>query len=141
MMTGTLDGAAKMNGSGHARLRSLGGRYRLRPGEHSQRQNAQFETRQQSAKLGANGNVGPANGDPSSFSSLSADFMIAHARLSSNKITLVGNGIDVDGSGSMTMAGEGSLDYRAMPVLLRSGSNPLATILGGLAGAKLPTAR
>ena len=81
-------------------------------------------------------NVGPANGDPSSFSSLSADFRIADARLSSNKIALVGNGVDVDGSGSMTMAGEGSLDYQGNASLAASGNNPLATVLGGLAGAK-----
>ena len=56
--------------------------------------------------------VGPANGDPSSFSSLSTDFRIADARLTNDKISLVGNGVDVDGSGSMTMAGDGSLDYQ-----------------------------
>ena len=81
-------------------------------------------------------NVGPANGDPSSFSSLSTDFRIADARLSNNKISLVGNGVDVDGSGSMTMAGEGSLDYQGDASLAASGNNPLATVLGGLAGAK-----
>ena len=81
-------------------------------------------------------NVGPANGDPSSFSSMSTDFRIADARLSSNKIALVGNGVDVDGSGSMTMAGEGSLDYQGNASLAASGNNPLATVLGGLAGAK-----
>jgi hypothetical protein len=81
-------------------------------------------------------NVGPANGDPSSFSSISADFRIADARLSSNKIALVGNGVDVDGSGSLTMAGEGSLDYQGAASLAASGNNPLATFLGGLAGAK-----
>ena len=80
-------------------------------------------------------NVGPSNGDPSSFSSLSADFRIADARLSSNKITLVGNGMDVDGSGSMTMAGEGSLDYQGDASLAASGNNPLASVLTGLAGA------
>jgi hypothetical protein len=79
--------------------------------------------------------VGPASGDPSSFSSLSADFRIADARLSSNKITLVGNGVDVDGSGSMTMAGEGSLDYQGNGSLAAGGNNPLTGVLAGLSGA------
>jgi hypothetical protein len=81
-------------------------------------------------------NVGPASGDPSSFSSISADFRIADARLSSTKIALFGNELDVDGSGSLTMAGEGSLDYQGAASLAASGDNPLATMLGGLAGAK-----
>jgi hypothetical protein len=42
----------------------------------------------------------------------------------------------VDGSGNMTMAGEGSLDYQGDASLAASGNNPLATVLGGLAGAK-----
>jgi hypothetical protein len=81
--------------------------------------------------------VGPANGDPSSFSSISTDFRIADARLSNNKITVVGNGVDVDGSGSMTMAGDGTLDYQGDATLAASGNNPLGTVLGGLAGAKV----
>jgi hypothetical protein len=80
--------------------------------------------------------VGPANGDPSSFSSLSADFEIADGRLSSKKINLNGNGVDVDGSGNLTMAGEGSLDYTGDASLAANGNNPLATLLGGMAGAK-----
>ena len=80
--------------------------------------------------------VGPTNGDPSSFSSLSTEFRIADARLTNNKISLAGNGVDVDGSGSMTMAGEGSLDYQGDGSLAANGNNPLATVLGGLAGAK-----
>jgi hypothetical protein len=81
--------------------------------------------------------IGPANGDPSSFSSISTDFKIADARLSNNKIAVVGNGVDVDGSGSLTMAGDGTLDYQGDASLASSGSNPVATILGGLAGAKV----
>jgi hypothetical protein len=81
--------------------------------------------------------VGPANGDPSSFSSLFTDFRIANARLSSNKINLTGNGVDVDGSGSLTMAGEGSLDYSGEASIASSGRNPLGSIVAGLAGAKL----
>ncbi len=81
--------------------------------------------------------VGPANGDPSSFSSLSADFHIADAKLTSNKIALAGNGVDVDGAGSLTTAGDGSLDYQGDASLTASDKNPLGTVLGGLAGAKI----
>jgi uncharacterized protein involved in outer membrane biogenesis len=136
MMTGTLEGTAKANGtvvhssdplagitgSGQATIRN--GRM---PSLH-------LDSNLRSlAKMAS---VGPANGDPSSFASLSADFRIADARLSSSKIALVGNGVDVDGSGSMTMAGEGSLEYQGNASLAANGNNPLASILGGMAGAK-----
>jgi uncharacterized protein involved in outer membrane biogenesis len=136
MMTGTLDGTAKMSGAvTHSSDPLVGvtgsGQASIRNG------------RMPSLQLGGNlrslakmASIGPANGDPSSFSSLSTDFRIADARLSSKKITLVGNGVDVDGSGSMTMAGDGTLDYQGDASLAASGSNPMGTVLGGLAGAK-----
>ncbi len=80
--------------------------------------------------------IGPANGDPSSFTSLSADYHIADARLVSDKITLVGDGVDVEGSGSLTTAGSGSLDFQGNASLAASEKNPLGMVLGGLAGAK-----
>jgi len=137
MMTGTLEGAAKLNGlvthssdplvgitgSGQASIRN-GKMPSLRLDENLR-------------NLAKMANVGPANGDPSSFTSLSADFRIADGRLSSKKITLVGNGLDVDCSGSMTMANEGSLNYQGAANLAASGSNPLTTILAGLSGAKI----
>ncbi len=136
MMTGTLDGAAKMNGLDTHSSDPLVG---ITGSGQASIRNGQMP----SLQLGSNlrtlakmASVGPANGDPSSFSSLSTDFRIADARLTNNKITLVGNGIDVDGSGSMTMAGEGSLDYQGDASLIAAGSNPLSTVLGGLAGAK-----
>jgi len=135
MMTGTLDGSAKMKGMvSNAPDPLVGvtgsGQASIRNGKMP------------SLQLGSNlrtlakiAGVGPANGDPSAFSSLSADFRIAAARLSSNKISLVGNGVDVDGSGSMTMAGEGSLDYQGNGSLAAGGNNPLTGVLAGLSGA------
>lgn len=136
MMTGTLDGTAKMNGKV---LKSPDPLVGITGSGQASIRNG----RMPSLQLGSNlrtlakmAGVGPANGDPSSFSSLSADFRIADARLSSSKISLAGNGIDVDGSGSMTMAGEGTLDYQGDASLAASGNNPLGTVLGGMAGAK-----
>ena len=137
MMTGTLDGSAKMHGlvlhSADPLVGVTGsGQASIRDGRMPS-----LELTNSLRTLAKMASIGPANGDPSSFSSLSADFRIADARLSSDKITLVGNGVDVDGSGSMTMAGEGSLDYQGDASLAASGNNPLATVLGGLAGAKI----
>jgi uncharacterized protein involved in outer membrane biogenesis len=136
LMTGTLQGAAKMQGlvlKSNDPLEGVTGTGQgvIRDGKMPSLQitgNLRSLTRLAS--------VGPANGDPSSFTSLSADFRIADARLSSNKIDLDANGVGVDGSGSLTMAGEGTLDYQGEASLAASDSNPLTAILGGLAGAK-----
>lgn len=137
MLMGTLDGSAKMKGLVSNSPDPLAGvtgdgQVNIRNGKMPSLQLG--ENLRTLAKMA---NVGPANGDPSSFSSLSTDFHIADSRLSSSKIALVGNGVDVNGSGNMTMAGEGSLDYQGEALLAASGSNPLTSVLGGLAGAKM----
>jgi hypothetical protein len=135
MMTGTLEGTAKVEGEfTHspdplAGIRGTG-QMSIRDGRLPSLQlNANLRTL---AKLA---NLGPANGDPSSFSSVSVDFKIAEQRLSISKITVVGNGVSVDGSGSMTMAGDGSLDYQGVAGIATSGNNPLANVVAGLSGA------
>jgi uncharacterized protein involved in outer membrane biogenesis len=136
MLTGTLDGSARMNGLVLKSNDPLAGVTGTGQGNIRNGKMPSLQLGSNLRSLAKLANVGPANGDPSSFSSISADFRIADARLSSNKIALVGNGVDVDGSGSLTMAGEGSLDYQGAASLAASGNNPLATFLGGLAGAK-----
>lgn len=137
MMTGTMEGSAMMQGQVTHSSDPLAG---ITGSGQTAIRNGQMP----SLQLGSNlrslaklANVGPAGGDPSSFSSLSSDFRISNDRLSNNKIALVGNGMEVDASGSMTMAGEGSLDYQGDASLATNGTNPLATLMGGLAGAKM----
>jgi hypothetical protein len=79
-------------------------------------------------------NLGPAAGDPSSFSSISADLNIANERLTSNKIVVVGNGVEAEGAGSMTMGGAGSLDYQGVAKVV-AGQNPISNILASFSGA------
>ncbi|HMD87040.1 MAG TPA: AsmA family protein [Terriglobia bacterium] len=136
LMTGTLEATAKANGTVVHSSDPLAG---ITGSGQASIRNGKMP----SLQLGSNlrslakmANVGPANGDPSSFSSLSSDFRIADGRLSSKKITLVGNGVDVDGSGSLTAAGDGTLDYQGDASLAANSNNPLATVLGGFAGAK-----
>jgi uncharacterized protein involved in outer membrane biogenesis len=136
MMTGTLEGTAEAKGAVVQSSDPLAG---ITASGQASIRNGRMPNLHLSSdlrNLAKMANVGPANGDPSSFSSISSDFRIANARLSSNKITLVGNGVDLDGSGSMTMAGEGSLDYKGDASIAANGNNPLATVLGGFAGAK-----
>lgn len=81
-------------------------------------------------------NLGAAQGDPSSFSSMSSDFNIANDRLLSNKIVILGNGVDIDGAGAMSIAGAGSLDYQGV-ARLAAGESPISGLLGGLTGATM----
>jgi uncharacterized protein involved in outer membrane biogenesis len=135
-MTGTLTGTAKLNGEAThspdplAGIQGAGQMSVLNGAIPSLQLNRNLRLLAQMATLG------PANGDPSSFSSISADFKIADEKLSSTKVALAGNGVDVEGSGTMTMAGEGSLDYQGVAKVAAS-SNPLTNALVGLSGAKL----
>ncbi len=81
-------------------------------------------------------NLGPTSGDPSSFSSVSADLNIANEQITSNKITIMGNGVDVDGRGTLVTAGEGSLNYEGVAKLVAA-QNALTDILTSFTGAKV----
>jgi uncharacterized protein involved in outer membrane biogenesis len=83
------------------------------------------------AKLGS---LGAASGDPSSFQSISSDLNIADGRITSNKIVVVGSGVDIDGAGSLALAGEGNMAYEGI-AKIAAAQNPLTNILGGLTGA------
>ena len=81
-------------------------------------------------------NLGAAQGDPSSFSSMSSDFNIANNRITSDKVAILGNGVDINGAGVLSMLGEGSMDYQGT-ALLAAGQSPVSGLLGGLTGATM----
>jgi hypothetical protein len=81
-------------------------------------------------------NLGPASGDPSSFSSISADFMIANDQININKAVVVGNGVNVDGSGTIALAGAGSLNCQGVAKLVAAQNSP-SQVLQGLTGASV----
>jgi uncharacterized protein involved in outer membrane biogenesis len=74
-----------------------------------------------SLKLNANlmkmahfNDLGPAKDDPSSFNLITTDLELANQRISSKVIDIDGYGVDVDGSGSVSLTGSDELDYRGM---------------------------
>jgi uncharacterized protein involved in outer membrane biogenesis len=93
-----------------------------------------------SLKLNANvmrlahfNNLGPAAQNPDSFSSISADLEVAHQRISSRQINIVGYGVNAQCSGSLNVAGAGSLDYRGVAeILAKQGffTNTMAKLAG-----------
>jgi uncharacterized protein involved in outer membrane biogenesis len=62
--------------------------------------------------------LGPAAQDPSSFSSISADLRLTNLRISSSEINFIGYGVDVQGSGTLTLRGSDSLDYHGVAMIL-----------------------
>lgn len=137
LMTGTLEGAASMRGPVLKSAEPLEGVSGSGQGIVRDGKMPSLQITGNLRSLVRLASVGPANGDPSSFSSLSADFQIADDRLASKKISLNANGVNVEGSGNLTMAGEGTLDYQGEASLAANTNNPLAAILGGLAGARI----
>jgi len=78
--------------------------------------------------------IGPGSGDPGAFSSISYDIHIAQSRITTNKVVVIGNGVDADGSGSLTLAGAGSLNYEGT-ARLAAKKNPLSEVLANISGA------
>ncbi len=83
------------------------------------------------AKLGK---LGAASGDPSSFQSISSDLNIADGKIRSEKVAVVGTGLNIDALGALALAGDGSLAYDGI-AKLAAAQNPLSNLMGGLSGA------
>jgi len=135
-MTGTLDGAIKLAGEVTHSSDPLAG---MRGAGQMDIRNGLLPSLQLSKnlmELARVAKLGPAAGDPSSFSSIAADLNIANDRITSKKVSIVGNGVNVDAAGSMAMAGAGALDYQGTAGLT-AGQNAVSDFLAGLSGAKI----
>jgi uncharacterized protein involved in outer membrane biogenesis len=134
MMTGRMDGNIKASGEVIDSPDPLAG---LRASGQVRVRNGNLPTLQLNKnllQLARLSEIGPVGGDPGAFSSIAADFNIANSRITSNKIVVVGNGLDADGSGNLTLAGEGSLDYEGTARLLAK-KNILSETLATISGA------
>jgi len=78
--------------------------------------------------------LGPAEGDPSSFSSITADFQIANQRIATQQLLVVGNGVDIKAAGSLALAGAGNLSYEGV-ANVAAGNNPASSLVANLSGA------
>lgn len=135
-LTGTLDGAVALQGAlSHSPdpLEGIGGsgHIDIRKGRLPS-----LQWNQNLLQLARVAKMGPASGDPSSFSSIAMDFTIANNCINATKATIVGNGVELDGSGSLGLAGKGSLNYQGVAKVATS-QNALTTILTGISGATL----
>jgi uncharacterized protein involved in outer membrane biogenesis len=80
--------------------------------------------------------LGPAKNDPSSFKFISTDLQLANLRIASTKIDVDGYGVDIDGSGSISVSGSDQLDYRGN-AQITTNQGFFTNIFGRLSGGKL----
>ena len=133
-MTGTMDGNMKLAGEVSHSPDPLAGMRGVGQLNIKNGQLPSLQLNKNLMTLARLSNLGAASGDPSSFSSMAADLNIAEGKMTSNKVTIVGNGVDVDGAGILSLAGAGSLAYDGV-AKIAAAQNPLTGLLVGLSGA------
>jgi uncharacterized protein involved in outer membrane biogenesis len=113
-MTGKMEGDVKLAGEIEHSLRPLSGMHGT---GHVTVRNGQVPSLKLNAnlmKLAHFNDLGPAKSDPSSFNLITTDLELADRRISSRAIDIDGYGVDVDGSGSLSVSGSNELNYRGL---------------------------
>jgi uncharacterized protein involved in outer membrane biogenesis len=135
-MTGKMEGDVKLAGEIEHTPRPLagihgGGRITVRNGQvPSLKLNANL------MKLAHFNDLGPAKNDPSAFNKITTDLELANQRISSKVIDIDGYGVDVDGSGSVSVSGSDELNYRGLAEITTKESF-LTNTVARLSGAAL----
>jgi uncharacterized protein involved in outer membrane biogenesis len=80
--------------------------------------------------------LGPAKNNPASFNLISTDLQFANRRIASTKIDIDGYGVDIDGSGSVSVSGSDDLDYRGTAQITTK-QGFFTNTFGRLSGGKL----
>jgi len=132
-MTGKMEGDVKLEGEIEHTLRPLAG---MHGSGHVTVRNGQVPSLKLNVnlmKLAHFNDLGPAKNDPSSFNVVTTDLELDHQRISSRVIDIDGYGVDVDGSGSVSVSGTDELNYRGLAeITTKEGffTNTLARLSG-----------
>ncbi len=113
-MTGKMEGDVKLAGEIEHTVRPLAG---MHGSGHVTLRNGQVPSLKLNAnlmKLAHFNDLGPAKNDPSSFNLITTDLELADQRISSRLVDIDGYGVDVDGSGSVSVSGSDELNYRGL---------------------------
>ena len=135
-MTGILEGDLKLAGEIEHTESPLAG---MRGSGHLKVSNGQVPSLMLNSnlmKLAHFNDLGPAKENPSSFNSISTDLELANLRISSKAIDIDGYGVDVDGSGSVSVSGSDELSYQGVAAITTK-QGFLTNMFGRLEGAKL----
>ncbi len=113
-MTGKMEGEVKLAGEIVHSLSPLAG---IHGAGHVTVRNGQVPSLKLNAnlmKLAHFNDLGPAKNDPSAFNLITTDLELDNQRISSRVIDIDGYGVDVDGSGSISVSGSDELNYRGL---------------------------
>ena len=113
-MTGKMEGDVKLSGEILHTLSPLAG---IHGAGHVTVRNGQVPSLKLNAnlmKLAHFNDLGPARNDPSAFNLITTDLELDNQRVSSRVIDIDGYGVDVDGSGSVSVSGSDELNYRGL---------------------------
>ena len=113
-MTGKMEGEVNLAGAIVHSLRPLSGMHGT---GHVTVRNGQVPSLRLNAnlmKLAHFNDLGPARNDPSAFNLITTDLELDNQRISSRVIDIDGYGVDVDGSGSVSVSGSDELNYRGL---------------------------
>ncbi len=113
-MTGNMDGTVKLAGEIAHSPRPLEG---VHGAGHITVRNGQVPSLKLNAnlmKLAHFNDLGPAKNDPSAFNLITTDLELDNQRILSRVIDVDGYGVDVDGSGSVSVSGSDDLNYRGL---------------------------
>jgi uncharacterized protein involved in outer membrane biogenesis len=113
-MTGKMEGDVKLAGEIAHTLSPLAG---VHGAGHVTVRNGQVPSLKLNAnlmKLAHFNDLGPAKNDPSAFNLITTDLELDNQRISSRVIDIDGYGVDVDGSGSVSVSGTDELNYRGL---------------------------
>ncbi len=133
-MTGKMDGELKIAGEIEHSNRPLQG---LRGSGHLTVRDGKVPSLMLNAnlmKLAHFNDLGPAKDDPSSFNFVSTDLELDQGRISSRVIDIDGYGVDIDGTGSVSLTGSGELNYQGVAqIVSKQGffTNLFARLAGG----------
>ncbi len=116
----SLHPLAEIHGAGHVTVRNG--------------QMASIKLNANLMKLAHFNDLGPARDEPSSFKMISTDLELSNQRISSKVIDIDGYGVDVDGSGSVSVSGSDELNYRGLAeITTKEGffTNTIARLFSG----------
>ena len=133
-MTGKMEGELKISGEIEHSRNPLEG---LHGGGHLTVHNGRVPSLNLNAnlmKLAHYNDLGPAKNDPSSFNFVSTDLELDRELISSKVIDIDGYGVDLDGSGSVSLSGSDALNYQGVAeIVSKQGfvTNLFARLAGG----------
>ncbi len=116
-MTGQLEGDLQLAGEIQHSMSPLAGMHGTGHVKVTNGQVPSLMLNSNLMKLAHFNDLGPAKENPSSFFSISTDVELSNLRIWSKAIDIDGYGVDVDGSGSVSVSGSDELNYQGVAAI------------------------